>query len=333
MDTSIFNHDAFTLSSLTAAINEAPALPSRIRKLGLFEEEGILTTTFKVEKDVDTLALIPNQPRTTTTPVATGGSTRSVRTFSTTHLPTQDIISADDIQNLRAFGTASDVETMRAFVDRRLQKMRKRIDATIEYQRVGAIKGQILDADGTTVITDLFTEFGIAQNTHALSLNNATADLRGEVLAAKEKSEEALGAEPNEGFHAFCGKQFFYKLIGHPQVQKSYELYEAGIMLRNDPRDGIPFGGVMWEQYRGAIAGTPFIADDEAYLFPLGVDQTFITRFAPANYVGLANTVGIPFYAKTEPTPLGKGQILEAQSNPLSICTRPRAVIKLTIAA
>ena len=118
MDTSIFNHDAFSLSSLTAAINEAPALPSRIRRLGLFEEEGLLTTSFTVEKDVDTLALIPNQSRSAT-PVRTGGGTRSMRTFSTTHLPTQDIITADDIQNLRAFGMASEVETMRAFVDRR----------------------------------------------------------------------------------------------------------------------------------------------------------------------------------------------------------------------
>lgn len=331
MDTSIFNHDAFSLSSLTAAINEAPALPSRIARLGLFEEEGLLTTSFKVEKDVDTLALIPNQSRSAA-PVTTGGSTRSVRTFSTTHLPTQDTITADDIQNMRAFGAASEVETMRAFVDRRLAKMRRRIDATIEWQRVGAIKGQILDADGTTVITNLFTEFGIAQNTHAMSLNNANADLRGEVLAALEKVEEALGAEPHNGFHAFCGREFFYKLIGHAKVQKSYEFYEGGVMLRNDPRDGFPFGGVTWEEYRGAIAGTSFIATNEAYLFPLGVDGMFITRFAPANYVETANTVGLPLYAKTEPTPLGKGQLIEAQSNPLSICTRPRAVIKLTIA-
>lgn len=331
MDTSIFNHDAFSLSSLTAAINEAPALPSRIARLGLFEEEGLLTTTFKVEKDVDTLALIPNQSRSAT-PVTTGGSSRSVRTFSTTHLPTQDTITADDIQNLRAFGTSSDVETMRAYVDRRLAKMRRRLDATIEWQRVGAIKGQVMDADGTTVITNLFTEFSITQQTKALSLNSASADLRGQMLEAMEMAEEALGAEPHTGFHALCGRDFFRALIAHEKVVRSYEFYEGGVMLRNDPRDGFPFGGVTWEEYRGAIGGVAFIAPTEAYLFPLGVDGMFITRFAPANYVETANTLGLPFYAKTEPTPLGKGQLIEAQSNPLSICTRPRAVIKLTIA-
>jgi len=332
MNLGIFTDDKFGLVELTAAINEAPALPSRLARLGLFEDEGILTTAFTVEKDADTLALIPNTSRSGS-PVATGGSTRAVKTFSTTHLPTQDTITADEIQNLRVFGMASEVETMRAFVDKRMAKMRRRLEATIEYQRVGALKGLILDADGTTVINNLFADFGLVQQTAAIGLNTAGADIRGQVLAAMDLSEEALGAEPNAGFHAVCGKNFFRGLIAHDKVQKAYELYESGAMIRTDVRDGFAFGGVTFEEYRGAIGGSPFIGDDEAYLFPLGVDGMFITRFAPANYAETANTIGLPFYAKTEPTPLGKGILLEAQSNPLSICTRPRAVIKLTIAA
>jgi hypothetical protein len=35
------------------------------------------------------------------------------------------------------------------------------VDATLEHLRIGAIKGQILDADGPAVIYDLFTEFGV----------------------------------------------------------------------------------------------------------------------------------------------------------------------------
>ncbi len=331
MNLGIFTDDKFGLVELTAAINEAPSLPAVIGGMGLFEEEGILSTAFSVEKDSETLALIPNQSRASQ-PVGTGGGARSVKTFSTTHLPTQDTITADEIQNLRVFGAASEVETMRAYVDKRLAKMRRRLEATIEYQRVGAIKGLVLDADGTTVITNLFTEFGITQQTSQLALNSANADIRGQVMAAMELSEDALGAEPNQGFHCICGRHFFSALIAHDKVQKAYELYESGAFLRNDVRDGFPFGGVTFSAYRGRIGGSPFVADDEAYLFPVGVDSMFITRYAPANYAETANTIGLPFYAKTEPTPLGKGVLVEAQSNPLSICTRPRAVIKLTIA-
>lgn len=330
MNLGIFDSNKFSLQELTAAINEAPALPSRIGSLGLFAEEGILTTNLTVEKNVDTLALIANQSRSGT-PTGTGGGTRSVVVFPTTHLPTLDIVTADDIQNLRAFGSASEEETMRTFVDRRLAKMRRRLDATIEYQRIGAIKGSIIDSDGTTVISNLFTAFSLTQQTATLTLGTSAADIRGEVLAAMDKMENALGAEPYSRARCLCGKTFFRALISHAKLEKAYELYESGIFLRNDPRNGFEFGGVTFEEYRGAIAGVPFIADGEAYLFPEGVDDMFITRFAPANYVETANTIGLPYYAKQEVKPLGKGVDVEAQSNPISICTRPRAVIKLTI--
>lgn len=329
MDLGIFEADKFTLQELTAAINEAPALPSRLAGLGLFDEEGIQTTSLVVEKDVDTLALVPNQSRTAT-PVATGGSARSVTTFVTTHLPTQDTITADQIQNLRAFGTAGEVETMRDFVDKRLAKMRRRIDATVEFQRVGALKGQIIDADGVTVIVNLFTAFGLVQQTHLMALDADATKVRTKVMEAVEKSEDALGSEPYERFRCLCGRDFFRSLVEHPNVVKAYERFQDGAALRNDVRDGFEFSGVVFEQYRGAIAGTPFIGADEAYLFPTGVNEMFITRFAPANYVETANTIGLPLYAKQEPKPLGKGIDVEAQSNPISLCTRPRAVIKLS---
>jgi len=332
MNLGIFDSDKFTLQELTAAINEAPALPSRLAKLGLFHEEGITTTSLAVEKDVDTLTLIPNQSRTTTTPNATGGSTRSVVMFPTTHLPTQDTITPDDVQNLRAFGTASDEETMVEFVRKRLAKMRRRLDATVEYQRVGALKGTIVDADGTTVISNLFTQFGLVQQKHALTLGTDTTDVRAEALAAKDKMENAMGNEPYSGVRVLCGKTFFRALIAHANVKKAYELFESGIFLRNDPRYGFEFAGCTWEEWRGGIGGTPFIADGEAYLFPEGVEEMFITRFAPANYNETANTIGLPNYAKQEAKPLGKGILIEAQSNPISICTRPRAVIKLAMA-
>jgi hypothetical protein len=330
MNLGIFDSSKFTLQELTAAINEAPSLPSRLADLKLFQEEGIVTTGLTVEKDIDTLTLIPNTSRSGQ-PVTTGGSTRSIVMFPTTHLPTQDTITPDDIQNLRAFGSVSEEETMFNFVQKRLAKMRRRLDATIEYQRVGALKGIVLDADGATVISNLFTVFGLTQQTATVSLLDETADIRAEILIANDLMEDALGNEPYRGVRVMCGKTFFRALIAHKKVQKAYELYETGIFLRNDPRYGFDFAGATFEEWRGAVGGVPFIADGEAYLFPENVEEMFITRFAPANYVDTANTIGLPYYAKQEPIPLGKGILVEAQSNPISICTRPRAVIKLTI--
>ena len=46
----VFNQDAFSLMSLTAAINKAPYKPSRIGQLGLFGEQRISTTQVMVEE-------------------------------------------------------------------------------------------------------------------------------------------------------------------------------------------------------------------------------------------------------------------------------------------
>jgi Phage major capsid protein E len=50
-----------------------------------------------------------------------------------------------------------------------------------EHLRVGAIKGKILDADGSAVIYDLFTEFGVSQHTEIdFDLDNASPAPRGD---------------------------------------------------------------------------------------------------------------------------------------------------------
>ena len=76
---------------------------------------------------------------------------------------------------MRAFGSESMLEGVQAVVNQRMSEMATKMDATLEHLRVGAIKGQILDADGTAVIYDLFTEFGVTAHTEIdFDLDNAS---------------------------------------------------------------------------------------------------------------------------------------------------------------
>ena len=100
-------------------------------------------------------------------------------------------------------------------------------------------------------------------------------------------------------------------------------------MLRNDVRGGFKFADVIWEEYRGKIGTQAFIGDNEAYLVPEGVADLFITRNAPADYNETVNTLGLPLYAKQAPLPMDRGIEMEAQKNPLNLCTQPVAIIKL----
>lgn len=327
----IFKDDAFSMQSLTKAINEQAYVPGRIGALGLFSEEGVNTTSVSVEKLGDSLSLVPAGERGAPAPNVKGDK-RTMVDFRTIHLPQRAKILADEVQGVRAFGSESDLETIQGVVNRRLAKMRRAIDATVEYQRIGAIKGQILDADGSTVLENLFTRFGLSQQTTAMVFATSTTNIRGKVLAAKRLMEDALGNAMYTGVRALCSPTFFDALTGHAKVESAFVNWQSNEALRNDPRGGFLFGGVVFEEYRGTVSGVDFIAADTAYLVPEGVPDLFVTHYGPADYVEAANTIGLPYYAKQEVLSMGKGIDLEAQSNPISICTRPRAVVKLTAA-
>ncbi|MBX8469740.1 major capsid protein [Pseudomonas sp. RIT778] len=329
-DIAIFEDDAFSVPSLTAAINEQEYLPGRISSLGLFREEGTTNLTVQVEKDGDTLALVPAGERGSSGLVV-GGSKRNLIPFNTVHLPERFTIKADEIQGIRAFGTRTELQSVQDVVNRRLAKARRQIDATHEFQRMGALNGQVLDADGKTVLLDIYKSFGVNRQKMPMGLGNPETNVRVRAGEALDMQEEALGSVTSSGSRAFCGKNFWNKLVDHPSVKETYLNTLQAASLRGDARESFEFGGIVWERYRGKVAGVQFVHDDKALLIPEGVPDLYISVFAPADYMETVNTEGLPYYSKLEPLPFNKGVAGEAQSNPLHLCTRPRAQILLEL--
>lgn len=327
-DIAIFEDDAFSVSSLTAAINDQEYLPGRISSLGLFREEGISTLTVQIEKDGDTLALVPAGERGTSGLVV-GGTKRQMIPFNTVHLPERFTIKADEIQGIRAFGARTELQSVQDVVNKRLAKARRQLDATHEFQRMGALNGQILDADGKTSLLDIYKTFGVVRKKLPMGLGNPETELRVRAGEALDMQEEALGSITSTGSRAFCGKNFWNKLIVHKSVKETYLNTMQAASLRGDARESFEFGGIVWERYRGKVAGVSFVHDDKALLIPEGVPDLYISSFAPADYMETVNTQGIPYYSKIEPLPFNKGVAGEAQSNPLHLCTRPLAQILL----
>ncbi|WP_253306641.1 major capsid protein [unidentified bacterial endosymbiont] len=204
-------------------------------------------------------------------------------------------------------------------------------EATLRYQRVGAITGEIFDADGSRKLLDLYQSFNIKQNSVTMGFSDANSEVQKKVLEAKRRSEDALGdAGVITGWLAICGRGFYDALISHPSVQQAFARWNDGQFLRDDLRKGFTFCEVMWKEFYGRVGKLSFINDQEGYLIPVGISDFLITRYAPADYVETVNTIGLLFYAKPERLRLDKGIELEAQSNPLNLCTKPRAIIKLT---
>lgn len=326
----VFQSNLFSLVDLTSAIYTLPYVPSRLGDLGIFEESGIATTAVVVEQKAGVLALVPNIPRGAP-PMPVSRDKRTARSFVVPHLPERATLLADAVQNLRAFGSASVLDSVTTMRDEVLLKMKRNLDATIEFGRVGAIQGVILDSTGSTIY-NLFTEFGVSQTSINFALGTSTTPIRTKISQMMKAMRAVLGGITFDGVRVFCGQTFWEDFINHDNVTKTFLNYvEGASKLQGDPRLQFPFGGCWWEYYYGFNGSTPFIADNEAYAVPTGCPGLLITRFAPADYIETVNTIGLSYYSKAEPMDMEKGIDIEMQSNPLSICTRPGAIIKLTV--
>lgn len=328
MNFDIFNNDAFHLMPLSQSMSLMPYQPTRIREMGLFQEEGINTLTVMVEMENGLLRLVPTAARGAPGQVETL-TRRNVRPFASVHLPQRVALLADEVQGLRAFGSQTELELATDRMNKKLAVAKRNLEYTIEYQRIGAIKGKILDADGVSIITNLFTEFGVAQQTKDMHLDAPATLLFLEFVELKRQLEDQLGAVPYTEIRVLCSSGFFDSLTSHIAVIDSYK-YQSAQVTRADNRKGFePTPGLIFEEYRGAVGGNAFIEPNCAYAIPMGVPDLFSTYYSPADTLDAVNTMGLPFYASIEPMDHGKGLDILTQSNPLHLCNRPNAIIKL----
>lgn len=329
----VFNQDAFNTVSLTDAINAVLYVPGRAGAVIEWEEEGVPTTSILIEEDAGELKLVNPTPRGGPGETSTE-KPRKARSLVIPHYQVDDSLLADSVQGVRAFGTTNQLETVLERVNRKLeQHARWKLDPTLEYQRVGAVKGIIVNPNGSTLY-NLFTEFGVSQATEVdFDLDNANpaaGALRDKCDDVSRLISDALGGLPIGGIHAFCGTAFWKNLIAHPEVREVYLASQSMAMALLNPMayKTIKIGDITFEEYRGKVGSTSFIDTDKVHVFPVGVPGLWRTIYAPADYEETVNTVGLPRYAKQWPMANGKGRHLESQMNAINYCTRPKALIR-----
>jgi hypothetical protein len=113
--------------------------------------------------------------------------------------------------------------------------------------------------------------------------------------------------------------------LNNPQAAQLRTSYVSG----GQTFGSFDFGGITWTNYRGFDnSGTAMVAATACHIYPTGVPNLFRTYYAPADYIETVNTMGQPLYAKQYDMENGKGVHLDSQMNALSLCTRPKALLK-----
>lgn len=330
----IFNNDAFSVASMTAKVNNMPFVPGQVGATGIFDEQGVTTKLIAVEEMNGTLTLVAPSPRGGTGET-TDNDKRKIRAFEIPHFQRDDAVMADEVQGVRGFGSDinnpdAQLQTIEAVVAQKQAKHIRALDATLEHQRVGAIKGIVTDKNGNTMF-DLYNLYGLSAPTPIeFKLDVDTTNIRSICFDVIDAIEDELDGVPYSGIHAFVGNTFWKSLIEHKKVRETYlNTVQAAELRGNLHVFRFEFGGILFERYRTgrqAVADNSagaFIGASEARFIPLGVPDLFITRFAPADYIETVNTIGLPRYSKQFAMKNDKGVELEIQSNPISLCTRP----------
>ncbi len=132
---------------LTAAVNVVPNTYGRLQELDLMPGEGVPTTSVAVAVR-QRRAESPADPDPRGSAV-TGYDGRTQRALlrDPAH-PARRLRTGQDVQNVVSLG-GNVLENVQDVVNRKLATMRRKHAITLEFLRMGALSGQILDADGS----------------------------------------------------------------------------------------------------------------------------------------------------------------------------------------
>jgi hypothetical protein len=242
-------------------------------------------------------------------------------------------MQAHSIQNIRAFGTESELAGVQDEVMKIAARLRRDMELTHEYHRLGAIQGRLIDADGSTVLLNMFTAFGVSEPTEVdFALGTAGTDVRAKCAAIVCNMVRASkGAiTPMSRIMGLCGDAFFDSLIGHPTVRETYLAQEGARLREGSAFTSLTFGGITFVNYRGTDDNsTVAIGTDKCRFFPVGADGVFGVAFAPYEAGGFVNTPGQDMYA-TIVTDKDRDFWYQPEiySYPLHYCTMPELLLR-----
>lgn len=326
----ILANDSFTGSELTAIINDAEMPQQPLQSLNLFDVKGVRTTGVKVERKAHGLQLVQTSARGSSNGTDMTHSSRDMITFESVRLMTKDTLTPADLQNIRQFAADDDqlIEVQAELTDRS-QRMRETLDANLERMRFGAIKGQILDADGT-VLENMYTKFGYTQKKLTVKFG-AGGDLEHQVLAAKNATDKATAGKLRKGYIALCGSAFVDKLHTDDGFKRAYDRYQDSAQARTDMRERISYKNVDFILCNDGIGSELYIPEEKAYLLPI-IPGMLVERYTPGDIMWAVNQRGLPFYLTDEDLKHDMGVELWARTFPVMFNTIPQAVIELTAA-
>jgi len=333
----IFNQNAFKMQTLTDTLNKQDFQPTLLRSMGLTIPRRVRTEAISVEEKSGVLSLIATSERGAPLGQRTTEK-RIIRDFRTKRIAKGDRINASEIANVRAYGSETELMQVQAVVSERLNGpagIMRDVELTWENQQLGMIQGIVLDSDGSTVINNWYTEFGVTQATELdFDLDNATPasgavrKVCSQVTRQMKRAAKGAWVEGRTGVVGLCGDAFWDDLTAHAEVRTTFLNTQEARDLREghgEPFEKFRYGGITWINYQGTDDNSEVaIATNEAKFFPVNAPGAFIAGYSPGEWFDVVNTPGNDVYSMIVPDRDRNMFVdVEVYSYPLFMCTRP----------
>lgn len=328
----------FEVQDFTQELAMIPNIRTPLSDLGIFRSESIATTAVTFEQTFGTLGLLSDVYRGGSVQANTD-ETRKLHTYAVPYFKVVDRLTAADIQNVRAYGSADQAETQAAALERKMTRMKRSALMTEEYAKFYALtQGKIYSPSGAVAHSSFYTDFGVTRKEIDFNLEVSTTDVLAKIEEAVAHSQDnALAGDMYSGMVCLCSPEFFSALVSHPKVVASYQYYSSTQEPLRNRLGGnttlhreFQYGGVLFREVRDSVNGSRFIATDEAYFIPLGTNDMFVSYWAPSNKIALSNTLGEQMYLFQTANPNGESIDLELEFSQVHLLRRPAAIVKAT---
>lgn len=336
----VFGGDAFTQASMIRGIEKRTYIPNGLDSIMGFEAQPVSTDVVYIGQKARTNGVIQSTLRGAPIEMRTR-PTKDFRPIKIPRIAEGDQLFAHELANMAPWEDETDEDLVAARIAEMQEDLIGDVEMTEEYMRLGALNGIVLDKDGSTLV-NYFDEFNIvAPSAVDLTLDNASmtiGELRekiGTLIVIPIARAAGQGNVARMRIRAVAGDTFWFKLTGHPAVEKTYLNYAAAAELRGEQLwETFELGGVTWYHYRGTDDGTTIaINTNQAKVFPFGLRGMFQHIMGPANeFLNLVNQRGrryVPFLVRDK----DRDQWVQPEiyAYPLFVNARPDLVMTATI--
>jgi hypothetical protein len=338
--TDVFSPDALQTIALTNAIEALPFTPSVLDNLNVFTPMGIRERQVAIEEWDGQVSLLPTV-RPGQGAVNVENEKRVVTNLRVPLFKEEAHIISDEVVGVRAFGETGPYEGPNQVLARKLAHLKRILKWQNTKLKLDSIQGKATyETNSVNADLDIFKEFGLSAGGYpvgqvknfqfSVSTNPIVEE---SITSVTDAMIDGLGQTEFTGAVAICGPTWydtFIKFLKNNQFNIYHEITALQPQNIQSPAvRSITVNMVTFVRYYGSTAGSSVVDTNCAYAFPVG-PNIMMSYYAPSDFIEAAGTLGIEEYARSYQSLDGSRLTLQGQSAPLHICTRPKALIKLT---